>query len=98
MFAKRGGRASSSCPSPERGLDELEVREARQAVAPSEREADDELQREQPEEPRPSRDDRDERERADDDLVEARRARVDDVEVAVGIREPLKLSLHFGKY
>ena len=87
MFANRGGRASSSWSLAEERLHELEVREARKAVAAPERQTDDELQRQQAEEPRPAGDDRDERERSDDDLVEARRAGVDDVEVAVRIRE-----------
>ena len=82
----------------EDGLHELEVRQARQAVAAAEREADDELDREQREEPRPAGDDRRQRERSDDDLIEARCARVDDVEIPVRIRSPLRPSLHFGKY
>ena len=45
MFAARGGRLSSSGPSPNARLHELEVREARQAEAPPEHEPDDELQR-----------------------------------------------------
>ena len=79
-------------------LNQLEVRETGEAVAPPEGEADDELEREQAEQPPPSREDCECSERPDDDLVEARRARVDHVEVAVRIREPLQPSLHFVKY
>ena len=91
MFAKRGGRASSSGALAEARLDELEVREAREAVPAAERQPDDELEREQREQPPPAGDDCDSREHSDDDLVEARRARVDDVEVAVRVREPWRL-------
>ena len=37
-------------------------------------------------------------EQPDDDLVEPRRPRVDDVRVAVGVGVTESLSLHFGKY
>ncbi len=87
MFAKRGGRASSSGPSPNARLDELEVREAREAVAAAERETDDELSARSASSHHQPVDDR-ERERAPDDrLVEPRSARVDHVEVAVRIGE-----------
>ena len=55
-------------------LHQLEVGEARQAVPSPERQADDELEREQREKPRPTGDNRDEGERTDDDLIEAWRA------------------------
>src|SRR4029078_11588787 len=79
-------------------LHELEVGEAWQAVASAERQTDDQLEREHTEEPRPAGHHGDERERPDDDLVEARRAGIEDVEVSVGVRAPLGSSLHFGKY
>ena len=85
-------------PLTDQRLHEFEIREAGQAVAPPERQPDDELQSQQTEEPGQPGDDRDERERSDDDLVEARRARVDHVEIAVRISESHSLSLHFGKY
>ena len=80
------------------GLHELEVRETRQAVAAAEGEADRELRREKREQPPPAEGDRAGREDADDGLVEPRRPRVDHVQVAVRIGEPLRVPLHFGKY
>ena len=50
-LANRGGRESSSGPSPKMPLHDLEVGEARQAVPPSEGQADGELEREQAEQP-----------------------------------------------
>jgi hypothetical protein len=79
-------------------LGELEVHEAGEAIAPPQRQSHDELESQHCQEPRPAGQDRDERQRPDENLRESRRARVDDVEVAVGIREPLGLPLHFGKY
>ena len=57
MFANRGGRAVLELALAEDGLHELEVRQARQAVPATERQPDDELEREQREEPRPAGDD-----------------------------------------
>ena len=61
-LAKRGGRESSIGPFAEARLHELEVGEARQAVAPAEGEADRQLRRQQPEDHPPAREDGDERE------------------------------------
>src|SRR5581483_1271643 len=52
-------------------LDQLEVREARQAEAAAERQANEELQREQRQQPPPARRDRDNRHDADQRLVRA---------------------------
>jgi hypothetical protein len=54
MFAKRGGRESSSGPLADERLHELEVSEAREAVATTERQSDDELEGEEPDEPVPA--------------------------------------------
>src|SRR5205823_5664472 len=60
----------------------------REAEAPPEDEADDELEREQRDEPVPAREHSDEGEDADRRLVEPRRARVDHSRFAVRVREP----------
>ncbi len=64
MFAKRGGRESSMRALAEARLDHLEVEEAREAEAPAEGEADQQLRAEQAGEPFRSRDERDQRERS----------------------------------
>src|SRR5206468_1316459 len=72
-------------PLAEARLDELEVCEAGEAEPPSEGQADDELRREDPEQPPRAGRDGERREGADRRLVESRRPRVDDVEVAVRV-------------
>ena len=84
-FAKRGGRASSSGPSPNRGCSTSNQSEAGEAVAASEAEPDRELEGEQREQPPPAGGEREERDEADDGLVRARAARVDHVQVAVRV-------------
>src|SRR5262249_30256963 len=87
-------------PFTENALDELEVGEAGKAVAPSECQPDHQLKREEGQGPPPAEQNSDEREGPDDNLVEPGRPRVDDVEVAVGIRAAngCSSSLHFVKY
>jgi hypothetical protein len=75
-------------------LDELEVGETGQAETPAERQPDHELCGKGSKEPPPPRRDRERGQHADGRLIEARRARVDHVEVAVRVGKPL----HFGKY
>ena len=82
-------------PFAEARLHELEVGEARQAVAPTEGEADRQLCGQEPEDEPPAREHGDECEHADGRLVEARRPRVDDIEVPVRIGSPP--TLHFLK-
>ena len=86
MFAKRGGRESSSGPSPEPRLHELEVGETRQAPAAAECQADDQLSASSGQQPPRADGDCDEREDPDHRLVETRRAGVDHrrVEVRIG--------------
>jgi hypothetical protein len=76
-------------------LHELEVSEAREAETPAEGEPDRQLRRQKPEDEPPARENGGEREDADGRLVEAWRARVDDVEVTVRVGGPR--SLHFLK-
>ena len=78
-------------------LDQLEVRDAGEAPAAPERQPDRELQREERQEPPPPGRDGEQRDEADDDLVDARRALVDQLRVPVGIGSANCL-LHFGKY
>jgi hypothetical protein len=75
-------------------LDEFEVGETGDTEAAAKRKSDPELCGEDSEQPPPAGRDGQRGECADRGLVEARRARVDDVEVAVGVGEPL----HFAKY
>jgi hypothetical protein len=80
----RGARVLER-PLAEAGLHELEVQDARQTEAPAKNEPDRELGGQHRQQgPGPGREGG-ERAEADDGLVEARRAGVDDVEVAVGI-------------
>jgi hypothetical protein len=72
-------------PLADQGLYQLEVGEAREAPASAECEADRELRRQEREQRPPAGEERGERQRPDHGLVEARRPRVDDVEVAVGV-------------
>ncbi len=85
-------------PFPPDGLDELEVRETGEAVPATEGQPDDELEREQREQQPPTGQDREGRQRTHDELIEAWRPRVDDIDVAVWIRESWGCSLHFVKY
>ena len=80
-------------PLAEARLHELEVGEAREAVPPAEGEADRELEREDGQEGPPARDHGHQSEQPDRRLVEARPARVDDVEVAVRIGRASTLHL-----
>ena len=66
-------------------LDHLEVGDAREAPAAAEREAERELEREQREQPPPAGEHGGERDDADDGLVDARRALVDHLRVAVRV-------------
>ena len=79
-------------------LEHLEVEDAGEAPPAAERQAERELEREQREEEPPARDDREERHEPDDDLVEARRALVDQLRVAIGVGAAASGSLHFVKY
>ena len=72
-------------PLAEARLHELEVGDARQAVAASEDEADDQLRAEEREQEPPAGEHGDERQDPDRRLVEARRPRVDHVGVAVRV-------------
>jgi hypothetical protein len=76
-------------------LHELEVGEAREAVAPPEHQADGELKREDGEQRPPAGQDGDERKQPDGRLVEPRSTPVDDVEVPVRVGRAY--SLHFVK-
>jgi hypothetical protein len=67
----------------EHGLDELEVGKAGEAEPPPEEQTDSKLARQDGEERPPVDEKRDERERPDRGLVEARRASIDDVEIAI---------------
>jgi len=80
------------------GLYELEVRQAREAIATAERKTDGELRSEQREQPPPAEEHREPGKQADHELIEPRRAGINHVEIAVRIRESLRLSLHFVKY
>ena len=93
--ARRPGVLEASLAEPR--LDQLEVGDAREAPAAAERQPEGELQRQEREEPPPARHDAEQRDEADDDLVHARGALVDQLRVAVGIG-PARRSLHFGKY
>jgi signal transduction histidine kinase len=69
----------------EAGLDQLEVGDACEAEAPSQREADGELECNQRQQPPLAGDDADQRQHADHRLVCTRRAAVDHVEIGVGV-------------
>jgi hypothetical protein len=97
MLAKRGGRESSIGALPELRLDHLEVEDAPQAPAAAERQADQELEADQPGQPLQAEQEREQRERPDERLVDPRRALVDDVGVVVGVRGPARHALsHYG--
>ena len=57
-----------------------------------------ELERKEREQPPPACQDRGRGQHSDHDLIEPRGARIDDVEVAIRVCEPVSASLHFGKY
>src|SRR5262249_18924007 len=79
-------------------LDHLEVEEARQAIAPAERQPDRKLGGEEDEQPPWADCDRHEREAADHRLVGPRRTLVDHRRVPVRVGRTLHDSLHLGKY
>jgi hypothetical protein len=81
-------------PFADERLHELEIRQAGEAPAASEREPDRELRGEEGEQRPPAGHNGDERERADHRLVETRGSRVDDVEVPVRVSAA---ALHFLK-
>ena len=86
MFAARGGRASSSGPSPNRGwISSKYATHGRQNRRPNV-EPDGQLQRQQREQPPPAGRDREHGDVPIDGLVRPRRARVDHREVAVRVR------------
>jgi hypothetical protein len=85
MFAKRGGRLSSSGPSPSCGWSSSEVEQAGEAIASAEEEADRQLQPEECQQPPGAGGDAEQRDRTDDSLVCAWCTRVDHVCVPVGV-------------
>ena len=83
----RGSRVLERALTEDR-LNQLEVRQTREAVPTAEGQPDDKLHCEQRKQQPPAGKDREGREHSYDDLVETRRPRVDDIEVAVWICEP----------
>jgi hypothetical protein len=67
------------------GLDQLEVRQARQAEPAPERQPDRQLQRQQTKQPGLAGDHGDQRQRADHGLIRARGVGVDHLQIAVGV-------------